>query len=285
MLHVIEHTLLDTIKLVPFLFITYLAMEFLEHKAGEKTLRFVKKSGNFGPVIGSLFGALPQCGFSAAAANFYAGRVITMGTLIAIFLSTSDEMLPILIAQSVDVTVIAKILAMKIVIGMAAGFLIDFIFPAKKQEHSHDHIHEMCEHDHCNCQQGGSIWKSSLKHTLQITFFLLLITFALNAVLEFVGEDVLASLILNKPILGPVLASVVGLIPNCASSVVLTTLYLEGALSFGAMMAGLLVNSGVGVLVLLKSNTDRKEDINIIGCLFVIGVVVGIIIETLHITM
>ncbi len=143
----------------------------------------------------------------------------------------------------------------------------------------------MCEHDHCNCQQGESIWKSSLKHTLQITFFLLIISFALNAFLEFVGEDVLANLILNKPVLGPILASVVGLIPNCASSVVLTTLYLEGALSFGAMMAGLLVNSGVGVLVLLKSNTDRKEDLNIIGCLLVIGTVAGIIMEVLHITM
>ena len=285
MLHVIEHTLLDTIKLVPFLFITYLVMEFLEHKAGEKTLAFVKKSGKLGPVIGSLFGALPQCGFSAAASNFYAGRVITMGTLIAIFLSTSDEMLPILIAQSVDVKVIAKILALKIVIGMAAGFLIDFMFPAKKEEYGHDHIHEMCEHDHCNCQKGESIWKSALIHTLKITFFLLIITFVLNAFLEFVGEEVLATLILNKPVIGPILASIVGLIPNCASSVVLTTLYLEGALSFGAMMAGLLVNSGVGVLVLFKSNTNRKENINIIGCLFVIGAMAGIIMEVMQITM
>lgn len=285
MLHIIEHTLLDTIKLVPFLFITYLVMEFLEHKAEEKTLAFVKKSGKLGPVIGSLFGALPQCGFSAAASNFYAGRVITMGTLIAIFLSTSDEMLPILIAQSVDVKVIAKILAMKIVIGMAAGFLIDFMFPAKKEEHGHDHIHEMCEHDHCNCQKGESIWKAALIHTLQITFFLLIITFVLNAFLEFVGEEVLATLILNKPVIGPILASIVGLIPNCASSVVLTTLYLEGALSFGAMMAGLLVNAGVGLLVLFKSNTDRKEDINIIGCLFVIGAIAGIIMEVMQITM
>lgn len=284
MLHVIEHTLLDTLKIVPFLFITYLVMEFLEHKAGEKTLSFVKKSGKLGPVIGSLFGALPQCGFSAAASNFYAGRVITRGTLIAIFLSTSDEMLPILISQSVDAAVIVKILAMKVAIGMAAGFLIDFVFPAKREEHDHDHIHEMCEHDHCNCGKGESIWKSALKHTLQITLFLILIIFALNAFMEFAGEEVLSNFILNKPVIGSILASVVGLIPNCASSVVLTTLYLEGALSFGAMMAGLLVNSGVGLLVLLKSNTDRREDFNIIGCLFVIGAVAGIIMEVLHIT-
>ena len=285
MLHVIEHTLLDTLKLVPFLFVTYLAMEFLEHKAGKKTLHFVKKSGKFGPVIGGLFGALPQCGFSAAASNFYAGRVITKGTLIAIFLSTSDEMLPILIAQSVDIAVIVKILAMKIAIGVAAGFMIDLIFPAKKEEHDHDHIHKMCEHDHCNCREGESIWKSALVHTIQISLFLLLITFALSVFLEFGGEDVLANLVLNKPVVGPVLASVVGLIPNCGSSVVLTTLYLEGAMSFGAMMAGLLVNSGVGILVLLKSNTDKKEDFNIIGGLFVIGAVAGILMEVMQIIM
>ena len=282
MIHVIEHTLLDTLKVIPFLFITYLAMEYLEHKAGEKTQSFVKKSGKFGPVIGSLFGALPQCGFSAAASNFYAGRVITVGTLVAIFLSTSDEMLPILISQSVDAVVIAKILAMKVVVGMAAGLFLDFMFPVK-EEHDHEHIHEMCEHDHCNCGKGESIWKSALSHTLQIAFFLLLITFALNVVLEFVGEEALAELVLNKPVLGPLLASVVGLVPNCASSVVLTTLYIEGAMSFGAMMAGLLVNSGVGILVLLKSNTNRKEDLNIIGCVFVIGVIAGIIIDLLGI--
>lgn len=282
MIHVIEHTLLDTLKVIPFLFITYLVMEYLEHKAGEKTQNFVKKSGKLGPVIGSLFGALPQCGFSAAASNFYAGRVITIGTLIAIFLSTSDEMLPILISQSVDPVVIVKILAMKIVIGMAAGLFIDFMFP-EKEEHDHEHIHEMCEHDHCNCGKGESIWKSAFSHTLQIAFFLLLITFALNVVLEFVGEEALAELILNKPVLGPILAAIVGLVPNCASSVVLTTLYIEGAMSFGAMMAGLLVNSGVGVLVLLKSNTDKKEDANIIGCVFVIGIIAGIIIDLLGI--
>lgn len=282
MIHVIEHTLLDTLKVIPFLFITYLAMEYLEHKAGEKTQNFVKKSGKLGPVIGSLFGALPQCGFSAAASNFYAGRVITIGTLIAIFLSTSDEMLPILISQSVDPVVIVKILAMKIVIGMAAGLFIDFMFP-EKEEHDHEHIHEMCEHDHCNCGKGESIWKSAFSHTLQIAFFLLLITFALNVVLEFVGEEALAELILNKPVLGPILAAIVGLVPNCASSVVLTTLYIERAMSFGAMMAGLLVNSGVGVLVLLKSNTDKKEDANIIGCVFVIGIIAGIIIDLLGI--
>lgn len=285
MIHIIEHTFLDTLKIIPFLFVTYLAMEFLEHKAGEKTTAFVKKSGKLGPVIGSLFGALPQCGFSAAAANFYAGRVITVGTLIAIFLSTSDEMLPILIAQSAPVEMIAKILAMKIVIGMAAGFWVDFIFPVKKEEHDHDHIHEMCEHDHCNCGKGESIWKSAFIHTLQISFFLLVITFALNLFMEYAGEEMLENLVLNKPVIGPILASLVGLIPNCASSVVLTTLYLEGAMSFGAMMAGLLVNSGIGILVLLKSNTNRREDINIIGCLLVIGAVAGIMMEVLQITM
>lgn len=286
LLHIIEHSIVDSLKLVPFLFLTYLAMEYLEHKAGDKVVKLVHKAGKMGPLVGGIAGAAPQCGFSAAASNLYAGRIISMGTLIAIYLSTSDEMLPILISEKQPIDMIAKLLLTKVIIGVIAGFVIDFIFSKREHdhEHSHDHdehahIHEMCEHDHCQCEKG--IFRSAVSHTLQITFFILLITFALNLVLHLVGEDVLAQLVLNRPVLGPVLAGIVGLIPNCASSVAITQLYLGGALSAGAMMSGLLVGSGVGLLVLFRVNHNKKENFSIIGLLYMIGVLSGIVIELL----
>lgn len=280
-LHFVEHVAIDTLKLVPFLFLTYLVMETLEHKAGDKTHKVVKKAGRLGPIVGSLAGALPQCGFSAAASNLYAGRVITLGTLLAIFLSTSDEMLPIMISNNVPFTKVLGILGIKVLIGMAAGLLVDVILSVKKDEH--DHIHEMCEEENCHCEKG--IWYSALVHTLHITLFILLINFALDLLLHTIGEDVLGQMILNKPVLGSLISGLVGLIPNCASSVIITELYLEGALSLGAMMSGLLVNAGVGVLVLFRVNKDRKENIKILGLLYGIGLVAGIILEFLPITL
>lgn len=282
MIEIIEHTLLDSIKIVPFLFLTYFLMEWLEHKSGKKAQAMVEKSGHFGPVIGSVLGAIPQCGFSAAASNLYAGRVITLGTLIAIYLSTSDEMLPIMISAAVPVTTIFKILAVKVVIGMLVGLIIDFMLPEKHSEQHH--IHEICEHEHCHCGEGTSIWKSALIHTLKITVFIVIITFVLNLILHNGGEEVLEQFLLNRPIMGPVLSGLVGLIPNCASSVVITSLYVQGAMSFGAMMSGLLVNAGVGILVLLRSNTNKKENLKIIAILTGVGIVVGIIFDFLRIS-
>lgn len=278
-LEILEHTLLDNIKLVPFLFITYLVMEALEHKAGDKTNQLVKKAGRFGPVVGALVGALPQCGFSTAASNLFAGRVITLGTLMAIFLSTSDEMLPILISEKVAVAVILKLLSIKVIIGMVAGLLIDLVLAGRKEEH--EHIHEMCEEENCHCEKG--IWYSALVHTAHITIFIMLISFGLNLVIHTVGEDALAQLILNRPVIGQVVAGLVGLIPNCASSVVITQLYLGGALGLGAMMAGLLVNAGVGILVLFRVNKNRKENFKIVGLLYAIGVIAGIFLDLLPI--
>lgn len=280
-LHLVEHTLLDTVNLVPFLFLTYLAMEYLEHKTGEHSGNLVKRAGRLGPVFGAMVGALPQCGFSAAAANLFTGRVISLGTLIAIFLSTSDEMLPILISEKVELKTILIFLGVKIFVGMVAGLLLDAILPAKEDDH--DHIHEMCEDEHCHCEKG--IFVSALTHTAHITFFILLITFVLNIVMHVVGEEALGNLILNKPILGPVVAGVVGLIPNCASSVVLTQLYLKGAMGFGGLMAGLLVNAGIGILVLFRVNHDIKENCKVLGLMYGIGVVVGIMLGFLPITI
>lgn len=276
MIDVILDTLLDVVKLLPFLFLTYLAMEYLEHKTGDKAQLLVKKAGRFGPVIGGVLGIVPQCGFSAAASNLYAGRVISLGTLMAIYLSTSDEMLPILISEQVNFGLIARILLAKAAIGMVAGLIIDLLLRKKGLE-EHEHIHDICEHEHCHCEKG--IFRSALSHTAQITFFILVITFALNLLLYFVGEDALANLILSKPVVGPLLASLVGLIPNCAGSVVITQLYLEKVIGIGSAMAGLLTGSGVGLLVLFRVNHNKKENLRILGLLYGIGVVAGIVIE------
>lgn len=282
MLDIILDTLIDTVKLIPFLFLTYLVMEYLEHRTRKQTGQLVKKAGRLGPLFGSIAGAFPQCGFSAAASNLFAGRVITLGTLIAIYLSTSDEMLPILISENIGIDVILKILGIKMLIGVIAGFIIDFCF-RNQQYQRHDYIHEICEQEHCHCERG--IVRSALSHTIQITFFIAVITFGLNMVLHFVGEDVLAGFLLNKPVIGQMAASLVGLIPNCAASVVITQLYLEGAMSLGAMMSGLLTGAGIGILVLCRVNHNKKENAMVIGLLYVIGVLGGIVVEYLQISL
>lgn len=270
-------TALDSLKILPFLFLTYVVMEYMEHKMKDKTKKIVKDSGKFGPLLGGVLGVFPQCGFSAAASNLYAGRVITLGTLLAIFLSTSDEMLPILIAEQADPVLIAKILGIKLLIGIVAGFVIDIF--VRKHNHGEEemHIHAMCDHDHCHCEEG--ILKSACVHTLQIIGFIFVISFLLNGCVAMIGEDTLSALILNRPVIGPILSGIVGLIPNCAASVVITQLYLEGMMSVGAMLAGLLVGAGVGVLVLFKENQNIKENLKIVLLLYTIGVVAGIIIE------
>ena len=284
MYDIILDTLMDGIRLLPFLFVTYLVMEYIEHKMSAGARRVVQTSGKFGPLIGSIAGIFPQCGFSAAAASLYAGRVITRGTLIAIFLSTSDEMLPVFISRQVPVRVILSVLGMKVVIGMAAGFLVDLLFSVvKKQPEQEMDIHHMCEHDHCHCEDG--ILKSALVHTAQIFFFIILVSFILNLVIDGVGEESLTEIILNQPLIGSLLSGAVGLIPNCAASVVITQLYLDGAMSLGAMMSGLLVGAGVGLIVLFRTNESLKENLTMTGILYVIGVVAGIGIDFLGITL
>lgn len=277
MLDVIVDTLLDGIKLIPFLFIAFLILELLEHKLSGKNKKIIEKSGKFGPIIGSMLGAFPQCGFSVAATNFYATRIITLGTLISIYLSTSDEMLPLLISEGVDIKLIIKVLGIKIVIGMISGFIIDLIFRKKEK----NHIHDFCEEEHCNCKNGVLI--STIKHTLNITLFIIIISFILNTIIYYVGEDTLGNLIFRKKVLGSILSSLIGLIPNCASSVVITQLYLENVISFGAMMSGLLTGSGVAILVLFKVNKNLKENLKILGLVYIIGVISGIIIELINI--
>lgn len=283
MLEVIEDALIDSIKLLPFLFITYLIMEYIEHKTSDKSKEAIKKSGKFGPIIGSILGIFPQCGFSVSATNLYAARVITLGTLISVYLSTSDEMLPIFISEAVPVTTIIKILGIKLVIGMIAGILIDLCLRLKnRNKDEEEKIVDLCEKEHCHCDHG--IVKSALKHTINIFIFILIITLLINIAIYFIGEDRIASFIELNPVLGPVLAGIIGLIPNCASSVILTQLYLENIVTATTMISGLLVNAGVGLAVLFKMNKGIKQNILIVFLLYAIGVISGLMLQLIGIT-
>lgn len=276
---IISDTLIDGIKLLPFLFLTYLVMEYVEHKTSDRAGKMMQKSGKWGPVFGGVLGIIPQCGFSTAASNLYAGGIITFGTLFAVFLSTSDEMLPIFISEQVPFITIARILAVKAIIGIFAGFLMDWVIRRKKGDETEKlKIDHLCEHQHCHCQEGN-ILKSALSHTLQIFLFVILITFLINLMIGGIGEEKLASFISEKMFLGPLLAGLVGLIPNCASSVVLTQLYLEGVLGAGSMLAGLLAGSGVGLLVLYRVNDNLRENMKITLLLYIVGILSGIFIE------
>lgn len=279
-LEMLQDTAIDTIKLLPFLFITYLIMEYIEHKTSNKVKDVIKKSGKFGPLLGAIVGIFPQCGFSVSATNLYAGRVITLGTLISVYLATSDEMLPILLTEAVPAGTIFTILGIKLVLGIVAGFIIDFVirmFRKEKVEEQEEKIEEICENEHCHCEEG--IVTSAIKHTLNITIFIFFITLVLNGIIAYIGEDTIAHFISKNVILGPIVAGLIGLIPNCASSVILTELFISNVISMPVLISGVAVNAGVGLLVLFKTNKNVKENIKIVGILYLIGVLAGIILE------
>ncbi|MBO5052537.1 MAG: arsenic efflux protein [Clostridia bacterium] len=273
-IHALVHAVKDTLPLLPFLYLTYLLMELLEHKAGERVDAIIRRSGRVGPLAGGLLGMLPQCGFSAAAASLYAGRVVTLGTMLAVFLSTSDEMLPILLTKQIPLPSVLALLGTKAAVAVVVGFLVDLLYRPRHKEH----VEELCQAEGCHCE-GKSIFLSALFHMLKVALFILLASFALGLVIELVGEEQLASLVLDRPVLGSLLAGLIGLIPNCAASVILTELHLGGALSLGAMLSGLLVGAGVGLLVLFRMNRRLKENLLILLVLYAIGVAVGVLFD------
>lgn len=345
LIHLLEHAFNDTIYLVPFLFVTYVALETLEHKAGDHAAELVRKAGVAGPLVGALLGAVPQCGFSAAGSALYASRAITLGTLFAVFLSTSDEMLPLFIAEQVDPSIMFSIIATKVVIGMIMGFAIDGMLrlrirdrlkheknivalsevargtsdsptaPEADRNHNdhtdchcaeHGTRHECCDHTHhihheieqpfshhhchnasCTISEGSNGWKdillSALKHTVQVSLIVYLISFALVAVMEIAGEEALATFLATNPGIAIFGSALVGLIPNCGASVIITQLYLDGMLGTGAMISGLLVSAGVGILVLFGENRRARQNIAILLGLFAIGVAWGLVFEVLGI--
>ena len=275
---VVWHSILDALKIVAFLFCAYLVMEFIEHKASQRVEGFVKKAGTLGPLAGGALGVVPQCGFSTVASNFYTARVITMGTLVAVFLSTSDEMLPIMITGNVSWKFILAILGYKLAVAIFVGFAVDIVLKLlRKGCEDNIDIDEICENDNCHCERG--IFYSALHHTLTVGSFVFLITLALNLVIFLVGEENLASILYDKFFVGHVIAALVGLIPNCAVSVALTELCVEGYVTVGTMLSGLFSGSGVGLLVLLRVNKRRKENAVILGILLASGILFGMLAD------
>lgn len=282
MLEVLEDTIIDTIKLLPFLFITYLIMEYIEHKMSEKSKITIQKSGKWGPLLGGIVGIIPQCGFAASATNLYAARVISLGTLISVYLTTSDEMIPIFISEAVPVITIIKVLCIKFLIGIICGFVIDFVLRKRNVNNANQQqIEHICENEHCHCEENG-ILKSSIKHTFNILGYIFIITLIINVLVYFTGEENIANFVSGNVILGPMISALIGLIPNCAASVIISNLYIENIINGASLIAGLLTGAGVGLIILFKMNKNLKENIKIVMVLYGIGAISGIILGLLE---
>lgn len=274
------HGLLDTLKILPFLFITYLLVELVEHKASTRVRELSKKAGKLGPLAGGLLGAVPQCGFSAAASDLYTRRVISLGTLIAIFLSTSDEMLPIMISGKVSIGYILAILGYKAAVGIAVGFLIDLILRNRRNK-VYDSVpsDEKCECEHCSCH---GVLPSTIGHTLTVGCFILISTLLINLLVVLLGDEAIKSILYDKPFVGHLIAALLGLIPNCAVSVALTNLSVEGFITVGTMISGLCSGAGVGLLVLFRANKNIKDNLLTMGILVVSGIIFGMLADLLN---
>ena len=273
--HVFVHAVKDTALVLPFLFLTYALMELLEHRAGERVLGSVRRAGKAGPAIGATLGLLPQCGFSAAAAGLFAGRVVTFGTLLAVFLSTSDEMIAVFLGAGLPLRVVLVTLAVKLAVAMLFGFATDLLL--RKRQASMQ-VEELCEAEGCGCGEGG-VLRSALHHTLHIALFVLAVNLLLGGALELLGAEKIASLLEGMPVLSQCVAALVGLIPNCAASVAVATLYAKGVISAGAMLAGLLTGAGAGLLVLFRTNKRMRENLFFVAVLLIIGIAVGCLFD------
>jgi hypothetical protein len=271
----------ETLLLLPFLFGTYLVLETIEAKAGGALGRWLERARSVGPLAGSLAGAIPQCGVSAAAASFYAGGVITVGTLISVFLSTSDELLPVLFSKHVPFSLMAKIVALKILCAIAVGFTVNGVLVLLRKRRRAVSVEELCEHSLCHCREHHGILVPALIHTAEIFTFIVLVSGAIELAMHFFGENCLETLRLTRPVFGEIAAGAIGLVPNCAVSVAGAELYVKGAMSGGALMASSFTGSGLGILVLLRTNRNLKENICIVLSIYVVGVVLGALTGTL----
>jgi len=265
----------ETLLLLPILFVTYLVLEAIEAKAGSALERFLERARSVGPAAGALAGAIPQCGVSAAAASFYAGGVVTVGTLVAVFLSTSDELIPVLLSARAPTALLAKIVGIKVVCAMGVGFLVNGVLASLRHIRREVSVRELCEHSRCGCREHKGILVPALIHTAEIFGFIVVISGAIELCMHFFGEDCLASLRLNRPVFGELAAGALGLIPNCAVSVAGAKLYLSGAMSPGALMASSFTGSGLGLLVLFRTNRNLRENLVILLVVYVVGVLLG----------
>ncbi len=268
--------LIDSLKLLPYLLVTFLILELIEHKIKYK--KIFSKKRRLMPVVGGALGALPQCGISAMAANLFSSHLITVGTLIAIFLSTSDEMLPIMLGEQVEISLILKTVGLKVLIGMIVGLIADFAWRRKNKDKVEPDIAHFCEGEHCHCAKNGIII-SALLHTLKTFLFVLAANMLIGIIIFLVGEENITNILLGKDFWVVLLAALIGLIPNCAGSIIVTELYLSGLLSFGGMMAGLLTGSGIGWLLLVKNNKNHKENAMILAIIYIVGVICGAILN------
>lgn len=275
--HVIEHSFKDLVVIIPFLFAVFLFIEFVEHKGSEKMGKALTKLGAFGSVGGAILGCVPQCGFSVMASNLYAGRLISMGTLVAVFISTSDEAIPLMLASPEHIGSVWKLILCKVIIAVVAGIAVDIVVKAfsKGKEENAD-FENICTDCGCGCH---SIWYSAFKHTLEISIFILIVNILLGGAIEIIGEDAISKVLMTNSVFQPFLAAIIGFIPNCAASVLLTNLYIEGMVSFGSCVAGLCTGAGVGLVVLFKANKNLKQNFAIVGVLYVVSVISGLIIN------
>ena len=274
---VLLESLIETLSVIPFLFLTYLFMEYLEHKAGRGTLSFLSKSGSLGPLAGASLGLVPQCAFSAVAANLYTGRVITVGTMLAVFLSTSDEMIFIMLGEGVGFEAILISLGFKLVTALVVGFAVDFALKLMNRGNHKIDIDAMCESNGCHCERG--ILSSALHHTVSVTLFILAVSVCINTLVFFIGTNVIGDAVSNLPVLSHLLAAIIGLIPGCATSVALTSLFTHGLISGGVMMSGLLSGAGVGTLVLFKVNKNWHHRIFTVAVLILSGFLFGLLFD------
>ena len=277
MLDILIDSILDTLRVLPYLFITFIILEFIEHKLNNKNEKILSKNKKIGPLVGGILGGFPQCGFSVVASRLFASRVITIGTLISVYLATSDEMIPIMLSEQGNFLILLKIIIFKILIGIIIGFIVD-LFYKKKDDNKLDDIKDICVKEHCSCNEKGIIL-SSIKHTFKIGLFILIANLLIGSIIELIGEDNIANILLSKNILTYFLASLIGLVPNCASSVIITKLYLSNLITIGTLMSGLLTGSGLGILLLFKTNKNLKENIFVLSIIYIIGVIIGIIID------
>ena len=276
--HILLASAFDTLKPLPFLFIAFLLIEFLEHKAEDKIQHLFTHSRGAGPLIGTILGCIPQCGFSVMSSNLYSSGIITLGTLVAVFLSTSDEAVLLLATAENGGKEILKLVITKIVISLIFGYGIHLIEKKLHKPHHH-HSHDLCEHDHCGCDENSGVLRPALIHTVKVFAFLLLFTCIIDLAVNFIGMDKLSHFLLSDSALQPLISALVGFIPNCASSVLLTQLYLQGTLSFGALIAGLCTNAGAGMLILFRNKSKVKENMFILLLMYICSVIPGIILH------
>ena len=267
----------ETLALLPFLFVTYLILEAVESQGGGALERFVGRARAVGPAAGALAGAIPQCGVAASAASFYAGGIISVGTLTAVFLSTSDELLPVLVSKHVPPELMAKIVLLKIAAAIVAGFSIDAFLRLIRHSRRHVDVECLCEHSRCGCRERKGILVPAMIHTAEIFAFIVIVSGAIELAMHFFGEDCLLSLKLNSPVVGELVAGLLGLVPNCAISVAGAELYCQGAMSAGALMASSFTGSGLGLLVLFRTNRDIKENLAVLAAIYTLGTLLGFI--------